>query len=387
MRSGRCRTTDPRGDTIAGMLTRNRGLLIFLLLAVAGHASLIELLLALALGRTEPRGSSLSQIGFVLILAPILLVLLGEWIAEDASAVRWQRLGWGVAFAGAVWHLALDAGCLLLPWLGSTSGGVLALSIGGALAGGVVMALVLRRALRGLTSEDPDAPEPDPAVVPPDERWPGRLAREAALVGGTPIALFLVSLGFVTMAFIGMLRRPAALGPLLLGAGFFGLCGAVSVWMGLERRALLLGQPAPLSHLRPRWLRRAVALATREGLAMVELRGARRAALVYPWEALTRVSIGEVYGNAAVFVQLRPDVVVRRCALGGAAPTREAWATREARARSLQRVLTGADLAIMGVLTDEGPGVLARQLESALQDPSARAGLPSVEEELVRRGR
>lgn len=371
------------------MLTRNRGLIIFVLLAVAGHISLIEILLAL--GSSGQRGSSMSQSGFVLIIAPILLVLLGEWIADDASSVRWQRLGWGVAFAGALWHLALDAGCLLLPWLGSTSGGVLAFAIGGALAGAVVMALVLRRAWRGLTSEDPDAPGPDPSVVPPDERWPGRLTREAALVGGTPIALFLVSLGFVGMAFVGIFyrhwHRPAALGPLLLSAGFFGLCGAVAVWMGLERRALLLGQPAPLAHLRPRWLRRAVALATREGLAMVELRGARRAALVYPWEALTRVSVGEMYGNAVVFVHLRPDVVVRRCALGGAPRPREEWATREARARSLQRVLTGADLAIMSVLTDEGPGVLARQLESALQDPAARASLPGVEEELIRRGR
>lgn len=369
------------------MLTRNRGLIIFVLLAVAGHISLIELLLALVLGPAGPRGSSQSQAGFVLILAPIVLVLLGEWIADDASAVRWQRLGWGVAFAGALWHLALDAGCLLLPWLGTQSGGTLAFSIGGALAGGVVMALVLRKAWRGLTSADPDAPEPDPAVAPPDERWPGRIAREAALVGGTPIALLLVSLGLVVMAFVGMLHRPAALGTLLLCAGFFGLCGAVAVWMGLERRALLLGQPAPLAHLRPRWLRRAVALATREGLAMVELRGARRAALVYPWEALTRVSVGEMYGNAAVFVDLRPDVVVRRCALGGAAPPREEWAPREARARSLQRMLTGADLAIMGVLTDEGPGVLVRQLESALTDPAARASLPGVEEELLRRGR
>lgn len=366
------------------MLTRNRGLILFVLFAVAGHISLIELLLARALGPVE-RGSSLSQAGFVLVLAPIVLVLLGEWIADDASAVRWQRLGWGVAFAGALWHLALDAGCLLLPWLGTQSGGLLAFSIGGALAGGVVMALVLRQAWRGLVSADPDAP--DPAVAPPDERWPGRIAREAALVGGTPIALFLVSLGFVGMAFVGMLRRPAALGTLLLCAGFFGLCGAVAVWMGMERRAMLLGQPAPLAHLRPRWLRRAVARATREGLAMVELRGARRAALVYPWEALTLVSIGEMDGNAAVFVHLRPDVVVRRCVLGGAAPPREEWAPREARARSLTRLLTGADLAILGVLTDEGPGVLGRQLESALADPTARASLPGVEEELLRRGR
>lgn len=360
------------------MLIRHRGLIIFLLFAVVGHAQLLDLWL----GPPAQREPPMRELGFALIFAPILLVLVGEWIADEASSRRGERLGWGITLAGAVWHLGLDLLCLMLPWRGAAEWrfGLL-----GAAVGAIVMGLVLRRALRGLRAQDPSE-EPDPAVAPPGEGVLGRLGREAALVGGTPIAVGLISLGFVGMAIVGAVRRPDGLGVLLASGGFFVLCAAVAVWMGLSRRAMLLGRPDPLARLRPRFLRRAVVLPTREGLAQLT----RRGATVYPWDAITDVSLAEVYGNPAVLVRLRDDVVVRRCVLAGStveddlAP-HDRWARSEARGRRMQRALFGADLAILGTLTEEGAGVLRRQIEAALQDPAAP--LPALAAELAKRAR
>ncbi|MFO0574700.1 MAG: hypothetical protein U1A78_11945 [Polyangia bacterium] len=357
------------------MLTRHRGLIIFLLFAVVGHAGLLDLVL----GPVKQRGSPASELGFALIFAPIVLVLAGEWVADDAFSRRWQRLGWGVAIVGALWHLGLDAACLLLPWLGVREW---RLGLAGAAAGAVVMALVLRHAVRAFRAEDPDDAEPDPAVAPAREGLLGRLGREARLLGGTPIAIGVVSLGFVGMVGYAVVLHPERLdGRLLAAAGFFLLCAGIALWSGLSRRASLLGLPSPLGHLLPRSFRRAVVLPTAEGLAVLT----RRGATIYPWDAVQSVGLGELYGNPAVLVQLRADVVVQRRPAPAEPPAqRERWAKKEARGRQVQRALTGADLVITSTLTEEGPGVLLKQLAAVLREPASRTTLPDVASEQAR---
>lgn len=366
----------PRRLILITMLTRHRGLLIFVLFAVVGHAGLLDAWL----GPVKQRGSPASELGFALIFAPIVLVLVGEWVADDAFSRRWQRLGWGVAIFGALWHLGLDAACLLLPWLGVSEW---RLGLAGAAAGAGVMALVLRHAVRAFRAEDPDAAEPDPAVAPAREGLLGRLGREARLLGGTPIAIGVVSLGFVGMAGYAMVLHPERLdGGLLAAAGFFLLCAGIALWSGLSRRASLLGLPSPLGRLMPRFLRRTVVLPTAEGLAVI----ARRGVTIYPWDAVQSVALGEIYGNPAVLVQLRTDAAVRRWPEPTTEPPaqRERWAQKEARGRQMQRALTGADLVIMSVLTEEGPGVLMKQLLAVLREPASRAALPGVASEQAR---
>ena len=308
-----------------------------------------------------------------------MLVLCGEWIAEDAWATKWQRLGWGMAVLGAVWHLVLDGACLTLP---RSSTFEWKASVAGAAVGALIMALVLRRAWRGL--RDPDAPEPDPAAVAPDESSLGRLARELALFGGTALAVLLISLGFVALAVMGIIQHPERSGPLIGGAGFFALCAAAAVGMGVERRALYLGQPSPLARLRPRFLRRVTVLITREGLTQLD----RNGATVYPWPTIAAVSVGELYNNAAIMINLFDGAPALRVpAEGRPLPDDEKWTRREARNRRIQRALTGSDLAILGVLTEEGPGVLAKQLKEALTDEAVRARLPTLAEVMEQKGR
>ena len=68
--------------------------------------------------------------------------------------------------------------------------------------------------------------------------------------------------------------------------------------------------------------------------------------------------------------------------VGRPLPDPARWAKREAWNRSVQRALTDSDLAIMGVLTKEGPGVLLQQVKGALTDSVARARLPTLAEVL-----
>ena len=357
------------------MLIRHRGLIIFLLFAVVGHAGLLDLVL----GPAKGRGSPASELGFALIFTPILLVLAGEWVADDAFSRRWQRLGWGVVIAGALWHLGLDAACLLLPWLGAREW---LLGLAGAAAGAGVMALVLRHAVRAYRTEDPDAVEPNPTVVPAGEGPLGRLAREAQLLGGTPIAVGLISLGFVALVGYSGVRHPERLdGSLLAAGGFFLLCAGIALGSGLSRRASLLGLPSPLGRLVPRFLRRTVVLPTAEGVAVL----GRGGATIYPWDAVQSVGLGELYGNPAVLVQLRADVAVQRWPAPTEPPAqRERWAKKEARGRSVQRALTGSDLVITSTLTEQGPGVLLKQLAAVLREPASRAALPGVAAEQAR---
>ena len=146
------------------MLTRNLGLIVLLLFAVVGHSQLLDL----ALGPPQQRPSPLKELGFAFIFAPIALVMLGEWIAQDSETAAWRRRGYLLAVVGGVWHLLLDAACLALPWLDVSSPWF---SIAGALLGAVVMGLVVQASWRGLVTpfaEPPDlsqAPYNDPRVI------------------------------------------------------------------------------------------------------------------------------------------------------------------------------------------------------------------------------
>ena len=105
----------------------------------------------------------------------------------------------------------------------------------------------------------------------------------------------------------------------------------------------------------------------------------RRGATVYAWESIRAVELGEFYGNAAVLIGLSDEPVVSRFdRTGQALPADPRWAAREAWNRDVQRQLSGFDLAVMGVLTESGPGVLARQVVDLLTNYDARAALPTV---------
>ena len=349
------------------MLTRHQGLLILLLFAVAAHATLVQNWL----GRDPPW----MQIGFALIFAPIVLVLLGEWIAGDATTATWQRRGWMIALLGAVWHLVLDALCLLLLSQSDAQRGFL---MGGAALGALVMGLALRRAWRGIA--DPQATEPDWSATAQHEGIWGRIQREAALFGGTPLALILISLGFVVMAGVGIARNPHAWLTLLGAGGFFALCGLVGVWMGLERRAMHLRQPSPFAHLRPRWLQRSLVVAAQDGLALLD----RKGATVYAYEDIRAVSLGEYQGNAAVFIELSAKAAPHRLSRDGQPlPKDAAWLRKQAWNRNLQQTLCGCDLLLMGVVTRSGPGVLAEEIGTLLTDYEARSQRPSAAQALA----
>lgn len=334
--------------------------------AVAAHSLLMDRWFA-----RQPPGS---YVGFAVLFAPILLVLVGEWIATDAGTQHWGRRGFAVVALGALWHLMLDGACL-----GAVRGSQALWSVLSVLLGGAIMALIFRGALRGMA--DPAAalagPKIGPDIGPATHAggWVDRCAREASLFGGTAIALVLVSMAFVAMAAVGLWRHPREVAGILAAGGFFLLCGAVGVWMGLDRRALLLGRPSPAAGLWPRFLRRSVVVATQQGLAQVT----RRGATVYAWESIRAVELGEFYGNAAVLIGLSDEPVVSRFdRTGQALPADPRWAAREAWNRDVQRQLSGFDLAVMGVLTESGPGVLARQVVDLLTNYDARAALPTV---------
>lgn len=349
------------------MLTRNPGLIIVLLPAVAAHA-----------GLTDRWFSSVvhgKQIGFAILFAPILTVMLGEWIAQDAESARWQRRGSAIALLGALWHLMLDGASLSLlgqplmtPWLVGL----------GAVGGALLMAWLAYRAWSGVLSPGTHASSPenptDPSQPTSAQGPLGRLWREASLFGSTPAMVCLVGVGMVGLAAVGFVRHPEAWPGLLGAAAFFALCGFVGLWMGLDRRAMLLRQPSPFAGLRPRWLVRSRVLPTQEGLAVLT----RKGATIYGWEDITAVSLGEYSNNPAVFLDLKPTSLPKRILVDGSvAPDDPAWQRRQRWNQELQRTLAGCDFLIMGVLTEAGPGVLADQIGTLLTDYEGRAQLPT----------
>lgn len=345
------------------MLTRNPGLMLVLLFAVAAHASLTDRWL------TDVQHGK--QLGFAILLAPILLILLGEWITQDAAALVWQQRGCRITLLGALWHLILDGASLALLGTGLPS---VALVAAGALAGALLAAWVAQQALRRLRKAGTEDSDADPSQAPPPRGWLARIAREASLFGSTAAMVCLVGLGMVAMAAVGLWRHPEAWPKLLGAAAFFALCGLVGVWMGLDRRAMLLRQPSPFARFRPRFLRRSRAIPTQEGLALI----GRRGATIYVWESITAVSLGEYQGSPALFLNFGPAAVPQRLLPDGSpAQDDPTWLRRQRRNQELMRLLAGCDLVIMSVLTEQGPGVLAEQISRLLCDYEGRAQLPT----------
>lgn len=346
------------------MLTRHPGLFIVLLFSVAAHASLTDRWFA-----HVPHGK---QLGFALLFAPILIVMLGEWIAQDATGVVWRRRGSALALTGALLHLLLDGASLALlgqrlasPWLVGLGGG----------AGALLMAWIAYRAWRGVVSPGGHESSEDPAASPPPAGWLPRLLREASLFGSTAAMVCLVGLGMVALAAVGLWRHPEAWPKMIGAASFFILCALVGVWMGLDRRAMLLRQPPPFLRLRPRWLQRSIVVPTQEGLALL----GRKGATIYSWEAIRAVSLGEYANNPAVFIDLGDSTIPRRFLPDGSeADPDPVWLRRQSKNHSLQRMLAGCDLLIMGVMTEAGPGVLADQISTLLCDYEGRAKLPAA---------
>jgi hypothetical protein len=128
---------------------RNPGLILLLLVAVVGHASLLEALTQ----RQEPYW----HIGIALCMALLPSMLLGGFLAEDG-----RRGGHGVVPGSDALHLALDAASLALRWLRPLEwrAGVLTALVGAAAAG-----WVLRGSLRALCPP-PGVPVP-PRPLPP----------------------------------------------------------------------------------------------------------------------------------------------------------------------------------------------------------------------------
>ena len=344
------------------MFSRNLWLKVPLLFAVVGHAELFEALT----GRTEPWW----HLGVALVIGAVIIPLGGEWIALDATSLRWRRLGWRVAAGGAILHLSLDTACLSLPWLDTPEW---KLGLAGVLLGAFIMAVLLRRYLGAL--RDPDALAP-PAWSPQGESWLARVWRAAAMAGGESILVTAIGAGFVIAALFLLIARPELRGELKLWLAlfFFAGCAAAGVMMGVERRALLVGRPG----IRWPWRRflREVHVATRQGLLAVH----RRGAFLYRWDDIAAVGPGIVLHHPAVCVLLVDDAAPDPIDGGEVEPA----LTRLSRTRAVTRALHGVDLAIFSTHTESGAGPLLAQLEEALADPDRRASLPDAGDELRR---
>lgn len=344
------------------MFWRNLWLKVPLLLAVVGQAELFE-----ALTHRQPPWW---QVGIAFTIGAVVTPLLGEWLAEDATTVRWRRVGWTLAAGGALGHLLLDAACIALPWVAPAW----RIGLAGALVGALIMALLLRRYLSALRHPLALAPPP---WIPSGDGWLARVWRGASQLGGTAIMLTIISLAFVAAALIGLIGRPEARldWRLWLALLFFAGCALVGVWMGLERRALLQRLPSPISFRWLRW-RRTTCTATSDGLLCVD----RRGATLYPWDAIASVSAGTIFDNAAVFVDLAPDVSPDRID-GNDASDR---LVRELRQRGFNRSFYGADLVILGARLGR-PRDLRRPLRGGVPVRRAQPRRDGISRRAVRR--
>jgi hypothetical protein len=148
--------------------------------------------------------------------------------------VRWRRVGLGIAALAAAAHLLVDIALLAHVELARRQ----PLLLAGSLLSTIVMGLVLRFALRSLAA---DAIVTLVDVARPGASWAQRVERELWLLGGTPVSMLLVSLAFVTMALVGLVRAPDSWPKSLGAALFFAACAAVALRMGWERRRSLGG--------------------------------------------------------------------------------------------------------------------------------------------------
>lgn len=332
---------------------RNQWFVLTVVTAAAGHAMLAQAVL----GARPPWAAAL-------VMAPFLCVALGEWLAEDATAAWLVASGHGLCAVGAVVHLALDAACLALPWIGGPTG-----SQGCAFALVAVpgMSVVLADAIARLRGREP------PRWAPTADSRLGRLWREATLVGGNAITLVVIGVGLTVAVLAAIAARPTRpWWPIAVCTAMIPL----GAWMGLERRALLLGRPFGLPWLRRLRRRGGVYLATRDGLVRVDPRGAT----LYRWIDLAQIDAGTVSENPCVIVVLAADAAPERT--DDLDPDRAL--ERERRDRGWTRTLFGCDLAILAAATEHGPGPLLLHLARALADPAAREALPTAAAEVRR---
>jgi hypothetical protein len=349
------------------MFWRNLWLKVPLLFAVVGQAELFEAL--------THRARPWWPVGLVLIIGSLVIPLLGEWMGEEATTARWRRRGWAVAAAGALLHLALDAACLALPWIGGPGWMV---GLAGVVVGASIMTILLRGYVAAI--RDPEAFLP-PLPVPQGKSWPARLWRGAWLLGGDAIVLMAVGVAIAIAAAVLLIIDPDARGDAggWFALVFFCICAVTGLAMGLERRALILGRPPPFAW--PQLLRRLgrrgqTYVVARDGLLAVD----RRGATLYRWGDIEAVWAGTAFNNPAVCVRLVPDASPERMNGGDAGRA----LARDAKARAWSRGLFEADLVIFSPLAESGPGPLLFQLGDSLADPARRAPLPEAADEIRR---
>lgn len=180
-----------------------------------------------------------------------------------------------------------------------------------------------------------------------------RLARDLAQVLG--LATF--GLGF--MAFAATERPPVVVRGLLslFGAALL-LAGG---WLGLRR---FLGLSNGLSYA-----------VCREGL----LERTKRHALLYPFEAIAAVWLGEVHGQSALHLSVDPEARApvllwrRRGRL-------EELAAKRQRAHRTSEAIFGASLTVLSISIDQDLATLFEALVVAHESPERRAELPTLEE-------
>lgn len=347
------------------MFSRHIGLKVFLLFGVVGPAELLEYFTE----RREPWWT----VGIAVMIATIVGVLVGEWIADDATQPGWRRLGWGITAVAATIHLLVDAACVSMLWL-PVMYPVLSL-FGVAIAAGV-MAIQLVLAIRGL--RDPM----QQIEVTPQRGLFGAVARETSLFGGTALAVVAVGVGIAAMAAVGLARRGWS-SKVALAELFFIAVALCGVGMGIERRALALGLPVPWAGWL-HWPRSLTYYAAREGLLLIR----RRDAVLYRWEWIESAETGTMSGLFAIRFMLAMDTAGERLGVSDLTAEDQArWRSKELRSLAIVRALTGADIAVIAQQTISGLGPFRVQIASVMADPQYASSLPSATELLAETGR
>jgi hypothetical protein len=211
------------------MLTDHYWIMVFLLPSAGAHASLFDAVL----GREIP----VAWWRIALLVAPIVLVPLGDFVATEARSRAWRRAGlWLTALTASV-HLAIDLACVSSARLIAQS----PLLSAGCVFTMISMAVVLRFAVRSLVADEfLHYPRLLGGMLARPSNVGLRLEREAWLWGGTSIALTIVSGAFVVAVAITLSRRADQWWTLVRSGLFSALCAAVAVRMGWKRRSQLL---------------------------------------------------------------------------------------------------------------------------------------------------
>jgi hypothetical protein len=355
---------------------------------------------------TPPRGLYPTWIIVGLIVVPIALLELGDAILEDARSLRTARVAQLVSIAGA---LAYPFVYGLYASMGTDhpSARTVGLALGSI---GFLPALLRLRET--------------------DDRAGPIIRGRIAVIGGMPIVVGLICLGFVIAGLSVLVFRPRAGDriELWIGVLFFGSGFAIAWVQGLERwRTLARGRAPGLALIRflalagftislllfglmwpgisglMRVLFTGAGVLFAVGTIVIALRGlglgprwridlaregllerTRRFAILTPWDQIAGASIGELQGNLALFVAL-VDV-------GGIPPTpRVLWSRGDPdrlakkRIRSLARSSAwfGAHWIALEISIDRPISELYDGIATVLAEPGAAARWPPAEELLA----